>query len=302
MIVSASYRTDMPAFYGTWFLNRFRAGYAKALSPYGGKPYVVPLRAGVDGYVFWTRNPAPFQDALREVRRAGFPFVVQYTVTGYPRALESSVVPPDKAVETVRALAAEFGPRTVVWRYDPIVDTELTPPAWHLDNFTRLADALTGAVDEVCVSWATIYKKTARNMAAAARAASFGWGDPPPEARRRLLAALAQRAAERGLAFTLCSQADLIGAGVEPARCIDASRLADIAGRPFAFKTKGNRPGCLCAESRDIGDYDSCPHGCVYCYAVGSRTLAKRRYHGHDPDSEFLVGCGVLENGPAPLL
>ena len=288
MIVSASYRTDIPAFYGAWFLNRFRAGYAKVLSPYGGKPYAVPLRAGVDGFVFWTRNAAPFVKALHEVRRAGYPFVVQYTVTGYPRALETSTTPPDKAVETIRALADAFGPRAVVWRYDPIVATSLTPPDWHLDTFTRLADALTGVVDEVCVSWATIYKKTVRNMATAARAAPFDWGDPPAEEKQALLSALSRRAAERGLAFTLCSQADLLGPGIAAARCVDAGRLAAIGGRPFPFKTKGNRPGCLCAESRDIGDYDTCPHGCVYCYAVGSRTLAKRRFHDHDPLSEYL--------------
>lgn len=288
MIVSASYRTDIPAFYGPWFLNRFRAGYAKVLSPYGGKTYVVPLRIGVDGFVFWTRNAAPFLAALREVQRAGYPFVVQYTVTGYPRALETSTTPPEQAVATIRALAGEFGPRAVVWRYDPIVATGLTPPAWHLDNFTRLADALAGVVDEACVSWTTNYKKTTRNMAAAARAARFDWADPPAADKQALLSALAARAAEHGLTFTLCSQADLLGPGVSPARCVDAGRLADIGGHPFAAKIKGNRPGCLCAESRDIGDYDTCPHGCAYCYAVGSRTLAKRRFHDHDPLSEYL--------------
>lgn len=300
MIVSASYRTDIPAFYGAWFINRFHAGHAKVLSPYGGKPYAVPLRAGVDGFVFWTRNAAPFLAAMRDVRQAGYPFVVQYTVTGYPRALETSVATSEKAVETIRALAGEFGPRAVVWRYDPIVATGLTPPAWHLDTFTRLADALTGAVDEVCVSWATIYKKTARNMAAAARAAQFDWGDPPADEKRALLSALAARAAERKLAFTLCSQAGLLGPGIAPARCVDAGRLADIGGRPFAAKIKGNRPGCLCAESRDIGDYDTCPHGCVYCYAVGSRSAAKRRFHDHDPNSEFLGR--PADPGPGRLL
>jgi nucleotide-binding universal stress UspA family protein len=288
MIVSASYRTDIPAFYGEWFRNRFRAGFARVANPYGGKPYDVPLRAGVDGFVFWTRNAAPFLPVLREVRQAGYPFVIQYTVTGYPRALETATTPPDKAVATIRALAAEFGPRAVVWRYDPIVATNLTPPDWHVDSFTRLADALTGAVDEACVSWATIYKKTARNMATAARAGHFGWEDPPLEGKQALLATLAERAAERGLAFTLCSQEHLLGPGIAPARCIDAGRLADIGGRPFRVKTKGNRPGCLCAESRDIGDYDTCPHGCVYCYAVSSRSLAKRRYQDHDPASPSL--------------
>lgn len=288
MIVSASYRTDIPAFFGEWFRHRYRAGFAMVQNPYGGKSYAVPLRAGVDGFVFWTRNALPFLEALREVR-AQVPFVVQYTVTGYPRALESATLPPERAVASIRALAAEFGPRAVVWRYDPILATGLTPPAWHLENFSRLADALAGAVDEVCVSWATVYRKTTRNLAAAARAGGFAWSDPPAEDKRALLSELAQPAAERGLAFTLCSQPDLVAPGIAPARCIDAERLAAVGGRPLAARTKGNRPGCFCAESRDIGEYDTCPHGCVYCYAVGSRALAKRRLLAHDPDAEILV-------------
>lgn len=289
MIVSASYRTDIPAFYGEWFRNRFRAGWAKVASPYGGRPYAVPLRQGVDGFVFWTRNAQPFLPVLREIRAAGYPFVVQYTVTGYPRALESSVVPSAQAVDSIAGLSAEFGRRAVVWRYDPVVATGLTPPDWHVETVGRLAAALAGAVDECCTSLATVYRKTARNLSAAARAHRFAWSDPAADDKRALLARLAGVTAGHGMTLTLCSQPELLVPGVAPAKCVDAARLSDVAGRPIAARTKGNRPGCLCAESRDIGDYDTCPHGCVYCYAVGSRTLAKRRHRLHDPASEFLL-------------
>ncbi|HLF58937.1 MAG TPA: DUF1848 family protein, partial [Alphaproteobacteria bacterium] len=93
MIISASYKTDIPAFYGAWFRNRLRAGYCKMINPYGRKIVTVPLsRPDVDGFVFWTRNAHPFGDAFAEVAGRGFPFVVQHTITGYPRALESSVI------------------------------------------------------------------------------------------------------------------------------------------------------------------------------------------------------------------
>jgi hypothetical protein len=289
MIVSASYRTDIPAFYGEWFLNRFRAGFCRVTNPYGGKPSLVPLREGVDGYVFWTRHIGPFLPALAEVRRAGLPFVVQYTVTGYPRALETSVLPADRSVALIRRLADEYGRHAVVWRYDPILVSDLTPPEWHVKTFESLARRLEGAVDEVVVSFAQIYRKTLRNLAAAARLHRFAWNDPEIEEKRRAIARLAGIARSHGMALTLCTQPELAGVDAGPARCIDAMRLGDVAGRPVAAKTKGNRPGCLCAESRDIGDYDSCPHGCVYCYAVGSRPLAKRRIQGHDPQDEFLI-------------
>ncbi|HSV29394.1 MAG TPA: DUF1848 domain-containing protein [Candidatus Omnitrophota bacterium] len=293
MIVSASYRTDIPAFYGDWFLNRFTAGYAKVRNPYGGPVSTVPLHQGVDGFVFWTRNAAPFRPALRAVRRAGIPFVVTYTVTGYPRALEISVIEADKAVADIRALADEFGPRAVVWRYDPILLSSLTPADFHLEIFARLAGALAGAVDEATLSFANIYRKTARNLAAAARAHGFDWWDPPAEDKRALAARLGELAASHGMRATICSQADYTVAGTSPAACIDARRLEDVAAgwgvpRTVTARRKGNRPGCECFESRDIGDYDTCPHGCTYCYAVGSRALAKRRYQAHDPTAESL--------------
>ncbi|BAE53203.1 DUF1848 domain-containing protein [Paramagnetospirillum magneticum] len=294
MIVSASYRTDIPAFYGRWFLNRFRAGWAKAVNPYGRQISTIPLRSGVDGFVFWTRNPGPFRDALDEIRRAGLPFVLQVTLTGYPRALESSVIEVERSLALMSDLARAHGPRVVAWRYDPILATSATPLDWHEDNFARLAARLEGITDEVSVSFATLYRKTERNLAAAARAHHFGWSDPAPEDKRGLLRSLAERAAGHGIRLTLCSQPDLLTAGIEPSSCVDARRLEDVAknwglDRRIAAKVKGNRPGCLCHESRDIGEYDTCPHGCTYCYAVGSRTLAKRRFAEHDPDSEFLL-------------
>lgn len=89
MIVSASHRTDIPAFYGDWFRARRAAGFAKVASPLGGPAYTVPLSPdSVDGYVFWTRNIGPFVPVLHELRGEGTPFVIQHTVTGYPRALD----------------------------------------------------------------------------------------------------------------------------------------------------------------------------------------------------------------------
>jgi hypothetical protein len=289
MIVSASYRTDIPAFYARWFLDRLAEGRAQAVNPYGGRLYEVPLAGpAVDGFVFWTRNLEPFRAALELLSERGMPFVVQFTVTGYPRALERSVTDAARAAAQVRWLAERFGPRVAVWRYDPILITDLTPPAFHRDTFARLAEGLAGAVDEVTVSFANIYRKTARNLTEAGRRHGFAWRDPPEEEKRTILAGLVPVAADHGMRLTLCTQPDLVGHGAEPAACVDARRLSDVAGRLIAAKQKGNRPGCLCAESRDIGAYDSCPHGCVYCYAVQSRDRAVRSHRAHDPAMPYL--------------
>ncbi len=288
MIVSASYRTDIPAYYGDWLMNRLAAGFCRVANSYGGKPYEVSLRAGdVDGFVLWTRNIAPLARDLAEIAEIA-PFVVQFTLTGYPRALEPGALDTDRAVANIRQLAGTYGPRAVVWRYDPIVDTGLTPAAWHRDTFARLAAMLAGAVDEVTVSFAQIYAKTRRNLDEAARRHDFAWRDPADGEKCALAAELTGIAAAHGMRLTVCSQAAYVVQGAAPARCIDADRLSDIAGKPIKARLKGNRPDCLCHESRDIGAYESCPQGCAYCYAVNSRTAAKRFLGEHDPEGEGL--------------
>ncbi|AWK86089.1 DUF1848 domain-containing protein [Azospirillum thermophilum] len=286
MIVSASYKTDIPAFYGRWFLNRLEAGYCRMVNPYGGQTYRIDLtRPAVDGFVFWTKNLAPFAPGLEEVARRGYPFVVQYGITGLPTLLERSVPDWQRSAEQMDWLRGRWGPRAAVWRYDPIVLTDALTPARHRETFARIAARLRGVTDEVVVSFLQPYRKTARNLAAA----GIAWRDPDPQEKRALLADLAAVAAEHGMALTLCTQPALLEVpGTAAARCIDGERMSDMAGRPLAAREKGNRPGCLCAESRDIGDYDSCPHGCVYCYAVANRSAAQRRFAAHDPEGEFL--------------
>lgn len=292
MIISASYRTDIPAFYGRWLLIRLAAGECRVINPYGGPAYRVGLTPDeAAGFVFWTRNAGPFLTGFDAVAARGFPFVVQFTITGYPRALEPGVPDAAMAIEQVRALATRWGSRVAVWRYDPVVLTSATPPQWHRDNFARLAAALAGTVDEVVLSFVQPYRKTARNMAAAAQHHDLVWHRPPIDEQRALLTDLAALAAERDMVVSLCTQPDLVGIpGTAPARCIDVQRLSDVAGRSIVGRTKGNRPGCLCAESRDIGAYDSCAQGCVYCYAVADQDRARQRLRAHDPDGEFLFG------------
>lgn len=285
MIVSASYKTDIPAFFGPWFMNRLKAGFVRVLNPYGGPPFTVELGPdAVDGFVFWSRDAAPFAPVLHEIGALGYAFILHWTLTAYPRPLEAATLGAPAALGGLRAVARAFGVRACVWRYDPILFTSLTPADWHRDNFAHLARALRGSVDEVVVSFTQIYRKTARNLNARAREAGLSWEDPEPAEKQTLLADLAGIAAEENMALTLCGQPELLTPGVAPAHCIDAERL----GAPNAA-AKSHRRQCGCWASRDIGDYDSCPQGCVYCYAVSARARAKTRLARHDPQGEFLI-------------
>lgn len=289
MIISASYKTDIPAFYGEWFMRRLEAGFCRMINPYGGQVYRVPLsRDAVHGFVFWTRNCGPFMSTLKTVGSVGFPFAVHYTITGYPRILDAATIRPETAVAHLHKIARTFGSRAGVWRYDPIVFSSLTPAHWHRENFSRLAGALEGLVDEVVVSIMQPYRKTERNLARAALAGGFDWWNPADDEKTALLLELAEIAADHKMTLTLCGQPGLLAEGICEASCIDAARLSDIAGRPLSAKRKPHRKTCACDQSRDIGDYDTCPHGCAYCYAVTDRAKAKQRFAVHDPAGEFL--------------
>ncbi|HEU0001275.1 MAG TPA: DUF1848 domain-containing protein [Ktedonobacteraceae bacterium] len=317
MIISASYKTDIPTFYGEWFMNRLQAGYCKMVNPYGRQIYTIDLSSdAVDGFVFWTKNIGPFLKYLPEIRQRGYPFIVQHTINGYPRELEFRVINYTQSIEHMKRLADDYGPDVAIWRYDPIIISSLTPVDWHQRNFETLAQSLEATTSEVVVSFGQVYKKTRRNMEWAAGKFGFQWSEHEAmtwDDVRKLASELAQIASAHGMQLRVCSQQALLIPGViEEARCVDADRLERVSGKAILGKTrqKGNRKECGCFASRDIGEYDTCPHGCVYCYAVQNRDLALQRYRAHDPASEFLFApehtqpgeSGVSENpGTIPL-
>ena len=301
MIISASYKTDIPAFYGEWFMNRLRAGHCKVPSPYNRTVRHVSLRPdAVDGFVFWTKNAGPFMEHLPEIHHLGYPFILQYTINAYPRALEQAVVSPGKATADVRRISERFGPRVCVWRYDPVIDSSLTRRDHHLRSFSRTAASLEGCVDEVVVSFARFFRKTLRNMNAAAARNDFTWDEPGDEWKNGLARELAEVAASHRIRLTVCGQPRHVPPGCDEARCVDAGRLSDVAGRPIDARVRGTRNDCACFEMFDIGEYDTCPHGCAYCYAVENRSLAIRRHALHDPTGESILPRAGTAGGLPP--
>lgn len=289
MIISASYKTDLPAFYGAWFLNRLLAGQVTVANPYGGPARVVSLEPdAIDGFVFWTRNAAPFGGALEHINGSGYPFIFHYTITGYPRELDLATPPAEAAINDFRALSSLWGARRLIWRYDPVLITSKTSTAWHLANFKALAKALSGATDEVVLSFTQIYRKTRANLNRAARSGNFTWEDPIDAKKQTLLGQLAAIAADHGMTASLCGQADLLATGLSEARCIDATRLSEFAEHEISAGKRSHRKGCACAASIDIGGYDTCPHGCAYCYGVQSRGKAKDALVKHNENAEIL--------------
>ena len=290
MIISASYRTDIPAFYGRWFMKRLQEGVCTVENPWNRRTYTVDLTAEtVDGFVFWTRNLRPFITHLSVIKSRA-PFVVQYTVTNYPRILDAGTPSAEHAVDDIRKIARQYGQSAVVWRYDPIVISSLTPFEWHIRNFGTLSRRLAGAVDEVIVSFAHFYRKTKRNLVHAAAEHSFSFEDPTPFQKHALMDELSKISTAYGMKLCVCSQPENVVDNVGVASCIDANRLSRVGNGNTSAPVKGNRPGCMCHASRDIGAYNTCPHGCVYCYAVDNRYQTKIRHREHDHAGTSLVG------------
>ena len=250
VIVSASYRTDIPAVLRPMVPMRFGldAGYlpdVESLQPprldgvlYGPSRRQTASSSG-------RRTFGPFLEPLSTIRARGYPVLVQNTITGYPRELEQAVIPWERSCEQAAETASRFGPRVVVWRYDPILTTNRTPASFHIDRFAQVAERLAGVVDEVVVSWTQMYRKTIANL----DKTTLDWSDPPDSDKRDLVTRLAAEAARHRIALTVCSQSAYASApGARPARCVDAARLGDVRGEPLsAKKMLGNRPDCECA-------------------------------------------------------
>lgn len=284
-IISASYKTDIPAFYGEWFENRLAEGFVQVRNPFNNKLSTVSLeKEDITGFVFWTRNIAPFLPRLERLIAGHFPFYVQFTLTGYPTQYEASVPDRQKAALQIQELARQYGPKAVVWRYDTVLLSSEMPFDYHVQNFKKISDALSGFTNEVVVSFAQFYQKTRRNLKPLTDEKGIQFDDPDHDAKKVLLRKLGDIAGSNGQRMTLCTQPKLETPEITGAACICADRL-DLT-QPF--KIHGNRAGCLCVTSKDIGGYDTCPHGCVYCYAVSSRRKAKNIYQTHHIAAPFL--------------
>ena len=285
MIVSASRRTDIPAFYGEWFLNRLRAGYAIARNPMNPRQARrVSLRPGdVDACVFWSKDFRPLMARLPEIR-AAFPVAVQHTLTPYAAPLEPRLGDKRAIVEGMCALSRAIGPDCLIWRYDPIVLSDALTPEWHIRAFERACGLLGGATRRCVISFVQLYPRVRRAMEPLCRA-------PAPEEMRALAAELARIARAHGIALTSCCPPEgLELPGVMREACISAALIEAATGKPVTpRRDSGQRRRCLCLPSVDIGAYHCCPHMCAYCYANWSAAAVERNCARHDPLGEELL-------------
>lgn len=278
-IISASRRTDIPAHYAEWLLRRLEAGFCDYRHPFSRRWFRVSLRPeDVAAMVLWTKNLAPLLPHLHTVR-ARFPFYVQFTITGHPPELEPGVIAAEEAVRQAREVSGRFGPDALVWRFDPIVNTQLGGPEETVRRFCDLAARLEGATERCVISFMSPYRRQARAFSRA----GLQWHEPSPALRHELSARLARIAADHAMTLAACCNDDIVTGEVSKAHCVDADLLRRLgADLPAHVPPGPSRDQCGCARSVDIGAYDLCPAGCVYCYANQDPATAQRNYARHD--------------------
>ena len=295
MIISASRRTDIPAFYSEWLMNRVREGFCLVRNPFQPSQIArVSLRPEeVEAIVFWSKDPRPLLTHLSELDQLGFRYYFQFTLNDYSKFLEPNVPALKERVETFRELSRRIGAGRVIWRYDPIIISNITDYAYHRHSFQGLCAQLAGRTERVMVSVVDYYKKTIRNLKAL-----------EPEGyvfERRLRANLnldellqfmAKTAAKAGLEiFTCAEERNYTEFGIPPGRCIDGELIEKLWGwKNSGTKDQGQRRACGCVKSKDIGETDSCLHHCPYCYATRDGKIAGRNALQHDPSASSIFG------------
>ena len=281
-IISASRRTDIPAFYTDWFMRRLREGYLFVRHPYSGRVIRVSLRPeDVHSIVFWTKNPSPLIPRLPELERTIKDIFFHFTITTLPRYLEPESPHWRDAIKDLVYLSRRYSPEHIIWRFDPIVVTDSLPLEYYREAFTRCAELLRGHITACYTSFVNVYRKVRRNFPVNT---PHGLLDITDEEKRNFARTLGTIAERFGFRLYACCNDILLSDKVYKGSCIDGRRLASITGtKDLSCEPAPTRKECLCTKSTDIGAYDTCPGGCRYCYANTNRELALESYMMHNP-------------------
>ena len=287
MIISASRRTDIPSYYSEWFFNRLKEGYVLVRNPMNVHQIskISLLPEVVDGIVFWTKNPAPMLNKLDRLEK--YPYYFQFTLTAYGPDVEKNLPSKNKVIIPVfQQLSRKIGKERVVWRYDPIFFNETYTIDYHCRYFELLACKLAQYTEKCTISFVDLYKNTERNVK------PLNIQAVTAKMQAELVERFAQAAKKYNISIDACAEnQDFRKYGVLPAHCIDRERFEKTGKYKLKIeKDKNQRDECGCIESIDIGAYNTCKNGCLYCYANYSSTSANHNFAEHNPKSPLLFG------------
>lgn len=286
MVISVSRRTDIPAFYSDWFINRINEGFVDVINPFNTKQAnrISLKKEDVDCIVFWTKNPKPLMDKLEYLD--GYNYYFQFTLNSYDQDMEIGV--PSKSKELINTfieLSNKIGKEKVIWRYDPIILTNKYDASWHITYFEKLASKLSGYTDKCVFSFVDLYSKTKRNTK------DLNLVELTIEQMDYIAKEFSVIAKKYNIKLaTCCEKIDLEKYGIEHNSCIDGKLIEKLFDITLDDKKDKQREHCGCLKCHDIGAYNTCMHKCKYCYATFNNDMADKNYALHNPNSSVLIG------------
>jgi hypothetical protein len=280
IIISASRRTDIPAFYLPWFFDSLAKGGFEVVNPYNRQVHWVPAAPQkVHTFVFWSKNFAPFIDARAGERLMddGYHLFFNFTINSQVPLLEPHVPPLSQRLLQLERLCRRFDPAWITWRFDPICFYTTASGQWqhNLHDFTVIARAVAQCGIRRCVtSFRDAYRKIAKRVA---RHKGLTLKDPPMSEKIALISDMAGQLKDLGIGLQTCCEKDVQkvlpkDGSVTRAACISSELLMALFGGNLSLKPdvgQRQKSGCGCQKSVDIGSYHlhPCYHDCLFCYA-----------------------------------
>lgn len=330
IIISASRSTDIPAFYADWFFHRLKIGYSAWTNPFNGVKSYVSYDA-TRFIVFWSKNPRPLLPYLDYLEERGIACYIQYTLNDYEaEGLEKGVRPLSERIDTFHQLVDRLGKGSVVWRFDPLILTDKIGIDELLRKIEYIGDKLHGYTEKLVFSYADIasYRKVRCNL----EKNGILYQEWDEDSMHAMASHLSKLNEKWGYELATCGEKiNLDKYAIKHNHCIDDELIAKIAykdsalmkflnmntvshlGKDFGSivpdgaieisenlyvirkkdnKDKGQREFCGCMKSKDIGEYNTCPHLCEYCYANTTKQMAIDNWNRHQQNkySDTITG------------
>lgn len=282
MILFASGRTDIPAFYSNWFINRVKAGFVDVRNPFNQKLVSRIYFSDVDLIMFCSKNPLPMINKLDILK---VPVLFHVTITPYGKDVEPNI--PDKRliIDGVKKLSLVLGIDNVVVRYDPIFLSDKYNVDYHIKAFDKLCKNLNGYVNKIIVSFMDEYKNVRNNRGI------LRYRTITKEDYKKIGEAFSKSAMDNGMSVQTCFEdEDLTEYGFVKGECLSHELAYILTGKKFKSSNVRKEKKCECVQMVDIGDYNSCMHMCKYCYANYDEKAVSSNFERHDDNSSLLIG------------
>lgn len=284
MILSIDFRTDIPAFYGEWLINRFNEGFVMFRNPVSPNMVhkIILDNKHIEGIMWCSKDYLPILHDLKNITDK-FPSIFHYTITGYGKDIEPGVPSLEQSIYTFKELSQRYGKEKVIWRFDPIFYCKDFGEEQTLKRFEKICKELHNYTDRVVVNFVSPYEKVKRHLPEMVTM--------QPLMKKILLLNMYGICQKYDFKLQTCGNGlqfkDL--QGIEVTGCLDEHALNLIGIYPKS-KNKATDWGCLCYPNTSIGEYNTCLHKCKYCYASADFDKCDENFKMHDPKSPLLIG------------